>query len=224
MDRGSRTVRTKSLRFCRDSARPWWIVGGQAIEAFTGVTREHEDVDISIFTSDFQALRAHIGDRFHLWSNDGGLLRHITDEHPEPLAPLAQTWVREHATAPWVMDFILNGEGDGIWAARRDIDFTAPLDEVTWMSPEGIRYLNPEIVLFFKARLQRPKDQVDLASCLPRLSHEQRTWLLGAVRRRIRTTRGSLGSTRRPAAVDWRRRQLVRLVSTSGLVSHSDGY
>jgi hypothetical protein len=45
-------------------SEPWWIVGGHAIEAFAGVSREHEDVDISIFTSDFQALRAHIGDRF----------------------------------------------------------------------------------------------------------------------------------------------------------------
>jgi hypothetical protein len=163
-------------------SEPWWIVGGQAIEAFSGVPREHEDVDVSIFSSAFQALRAQLGDRFHLWSNDGGLFRHVTDDHPEPLTPLAQTWVREHAMAPWVMDVILNGEGDGIWRARRDIDLTAPLEEVTWISPAGIRYLNPELVLFFKARLQRPKDQVDLSSCLPLLSSEQLTWLLGAVR------------------------------------------
>ena len=51
-----------------------------------------------------------------------------------------------------------------------------------WIWPAGIRYLNPELVLFFKARLQRPKDQVDLTNCLPRLSYEQLTWLLGAVR------------------------------------------
>lgn len=169
-------------RFLHGFDKPWWIVGGHAIEALAGVPREHEDVDISIFTSDFQALRAHVGDRFHLWSNDGGLLRHITDDHPEPLAPLAQTWLREHALAPWVMDFILNGQSDGTWVARRDIDLMAPLEEVTWISAEGIRYLNPELVLFFKARLQRAKDHVDLTSCLPRLSQEQLTWLLGAVR------------------------------------------
>ena len=28
--------------------RPWWLVGGWSIEAFTGVAREHEDVDLSI--------------------------------------------------------------------------------------------------------------------------------------------------------------------------------
>ena len=27
---------------------PWWVAGGWAIEAFTGVAREHEDIDLSI--------------------------------------------------------------------------------------------------------------------------------------------------------------------------------
>ena len=42
--------------------RPWWIVGGWSIEAFTGVLREHEDVDLSILACDVPALRAHVGD------------------------------------------------------------------------------------------------------------------------------------------------------------------
>ena len=32
--------------------RPWWLVGGWSIEAFTGVAREHEDVDLSILACD----------------------------------------------------------------------------------------------------------------------------------------------------------------------------
>src|SRR3954454_24979899 len=72
-------------------ARPWWIVGGHAIEAFTGVHREHEDIDLAIFTEDFPRLRTQLGSRFHLWSNDGGTFRYVDDDHPEPLAPRAQT-------------------------------------------------------------------------------------------------------------------------------------
>ncbi len=26
--------------------RPWWVVGGWAVDAFTGVRREHDDVDV----------------------------------------------------------------------------------------------------------------------------------------------------------------------------------
>ena len=30
-------------------------------------------------------------------------------------------------------------------------DHVAPLDEVTWVAADGIRYLNPEIALLYKA-------------------------------------------------------------------------
>lgn len=32
--------------------RPWWVVGGWAIEAATGFRREHEDLDVSMLTCD----------------------------------------------------------------------------------------------------------------------------------------------------------------------------
>jgi hypothetical protein len=31
--------------------RPWWVVGGWAIEAATGYRREHEDTDVSILAT-----------------------------------------------------------------------------------------------------------------------------------------------------------------------------
>jgi hypothetical protein len=36
--------------------RPWWVVGGWAIEAPTGFRREHEDVDVSLLASDVRAF------------------------------------------------------------------------------------------------------------------------------------------------------------------------
>jgi len=47
--------------------RPWWIVGGWSIEAYTfahgtGAPREHEDVDLSILACDIPAFREHVGD------------------------------------------------------------------------------------------------------------------------------------------------------------------
>ena len=58
---------------------------------------------------------------------------------------------------------------------------TAPLDEVTWVQTDGIRYLNPEIVLAYKAKHARPKDDADLAAVLPRLDDRQRGWLRDTV-------------------------------------------
>ena len=46
--------------------RPWWIIGGWSIEAFTGVPRSHEDMDISILSSDAEAFRVFLGERWTL--------------------------------------------------------------------------------------------------------------------------------------------------------------
>ncbi len=164
--------------------RPWWIVGGYAIEAFTGIEREHEDIDLSIYVEDVPAFRAHLEPRFHLWSNYGGTFRFFDDKHPEPLAPLSQIWVREHAEAPWIMDCILTPSVDGNWQSKRDREHLAPLGEVTWVGAGGIRYLYPEVVLFFKAARERPKDQLDYEHTLPLLSGAQRAWLETQLARR----------------------------------------
>ena len=71
--------------FMAGFTRPWWIVGGWSIEAFTGVRREHEDVDLTLLACDLDAFRAHVGDAWHLWSNHGGTLRPFDDRCPEVL-------------------------------------------------------------------------------------------------------------------------------------------
>ena len=47
--------------------RPWWVVGGWAIEAVTGVHREHEDLDVSILSSDVPAFVDHPRGHWHVW-------------------------------------------------------------------------------------------------------------------------------------------------------------
>jgi hypothetical protein len=50
-------------------------------------------------------------------------------------------------------------------------------------SPDGVPYLVPEIMLLFKARHDRPKDQADFAGALPSLNRTCRTWLAAALAR-----------------------------------------
>lgn len=154
----------------------WWIAGGYAVEAFTGVHREHEDVDVSIFRRDVPALRKALHGRFHLWSAGQGALRPVGDRFPEPAEDADQIWLREHALAPWRVDVVLNPDEDGQWVSRRDPSFVAPLDDVTFESA-GIRYLRPEIALAFKAKLARPKDEQDFAAAVPLMSSASRAWL-----------------------------------------------
>ena len=161
--------------------RPWWLVGGWAVEAFTRAPREHEDVDLSILACDVPALREHVGDAWHLWSNHGGTLRPVSDRFPEPISNESQIWVRRSAQDPWVIDLPITPDRDGLWTNKRMPDHVAHVDEVTWVADDGIRYVNPEIALLYKAVLHRPKDDRDLDRCLPLLSGAARGWLAQSV-------------------------------------------
>jgi hypothetical protein len=163
--------------------RPWWIVGGRSIEAFTGVPREHEDVDLSILACDIPALRAHVGDEWCLWSNDGGTLRPLTDRHPEVLDVQSQIWVRRSAYEPWVIDLPITPDVDGLWTNKRMPDHVLPVEDATWVADDGLRYLRPEITLLYKAVLHRAKDDRDLAVTWPLLAPDRQDWLRDAVRR-----------------------------------------
>ena len=163
--------------------RPWWIVGGWAIEAFTGVPREHEDVDLSILACDIPAFRAHLGTAWTPWSNHGGTFRPLNDTFPEVLSVESQIWIRRSARDPWVVDLPITPDRDGSWTSKRDPEHVAPVEDVTWVAEDGIRYLRPEVVLLYKAILHRPKDDRDLAVTWPLLEPDRRLWLREALGR-----------------------------------------
>lgn len=172
--------RPLSLEEARDLLDPtglrWWVVGGWAIEAFTGVNRPHEDIDIGMFRRDVPLLREALRGHYHVWAVGNGGLRPF--EAPENELPdwADQVWLREHALAPWRADVVLGPDRDGQWVSRRDPDFGAPVEDVTFVR-DGVAYLNPEVVLSFKAKGRRPKDEDDLSAALPVMSDEARAFL-----------------------------------------------
>jgi hypothetical protein len=174
---------TQVQALLRGFGHPWWVIGGHAIEAFTGISRVHDDIDISFFPGALQDFRGQLEGQYHLWSNHGGTFRHFDAEHPEPLDPLAQVWVRRDARSPWVLDISPSPSVAGQWQSKRDSTHTADLDEVTWVNGSGVRFLNPEIVLLFKAAQDRARDRADLRNTWPLLSSEKRDWLKDALRR-----------------------------------------
>jgi len=155
----------------------WWIAGGWAIDAFTGVHREHEDVDVSVWRRDIEKLRQQLRGSYDLWSNAGGRLQPLTDGRPGQPDDADQIWLRKHALSAWEFDVVVNPDRDGRWVFRRDPALDFALADITWQAPDGIRYLNPEIALAYKAKQARPKDELDFAATVPLLSGEQRTWL-----------------------------------------------
>ena len=137
----------------------WWVAGGRALEAWTGVTREHDDLDLGILRADLPLLRRHVAERYHVWAAFTGALRPVwpsdADDLPEGCG---QVWLRPDARSPWEYDVLLNPGEPGQWVNRRWPGMSLPLAEATW-ARDGVRYLQPEIVLLFKARHLRDKDR-----------------------------------------------------------------
>lgn len=81
-----------------------------------------------------------------------------------------------------MIDLPLTPDRDGLWTNKYLPSHTGRLEDVTWVAEDGIRYLNPEIVLLFKARLRRTKDVRDLELVWPLLAKDNQAWLVEMLR------------------------------------------
>jgi hypothetical protein len=158
----------------------WWIAGGWAIEAFTGVPRPHDDIDPSIPRSDVPALRQHLSGRLDVWQAADGALRPMISP-ADPLAPsCGNLWLRPDGASPWEYDVILMDATSTTWTYKRDPRISLSMDDILWAC-DGIPYLRPEVQLLHKAPGLREKDQADFEACLHLLEPERRAWLMTAV-------------------------------------------
>jgi hypothetical protein len=154
----------------------WWIVGGWAIEAFTGVPREHEDIDVGFLRADLPKVIAHLSPELCIWTNLSGMIRPL--RKPEDLIEGSrQLWVRRDGVSPWLMDLAMTPHDGDTWIAPRDERIRRPLRDATFRAADGIHYLRPELALFMKAMLARPKDDRDLGVVLRTLEPDPRAWL-----------------------------------------------
>lgn len=164
-----------------DYPGPWWIAGGWAIEAFTGVTRPHGDIDPSIPRADAPALRASLRGHLDVWAADRGTLRPLVDA-ADPIPPTCSNlWLRTSGADPWEYDVILLETTAERWWYKRDPRVSLPRQALLW-ERDGIAYLRPEIQLLHKAPGRCPQDQDDFEASLPLLTTAERAWLRDALR------------------------------------------
>ncbi len=152
---------------------PWYVAAGWAIDLFLGrERREHEDLEVGVPADRFEEVAAALGELdFHV----------VTRGRVEPLAQAGdlietthQTWGLDRAKNAWRVDLFREPTVDGEWVCRRDASIRLPYSELIEHTAGGIPYARPEVVLLFKAKDARPKDEADLAAVLPLLSVERR--------------------------------------------------
>jgi hypothetical protein len=162
-------------------AARWWIVGGWAVDAFTGDSREHEDIDVGFFRADLPIVLERLSPELCVWSNLSGTLRPLRRAE-DLLEGARQLWVRRDGDSPWLMDLAMTPHDGDTWISPRDDRIRRPFDEATFVAGDGIRYLRPELVLFMKASAAgvRSNDR-DLATILLTLEPEAKAWLYEAI-------------------------------------------
>ena len=161
---------------------PWCVVGGWAIDVFLGAqTRDHEDLEVAVLREHFSDVRRVLGTFvFHVVGD--GEVRRLPDA-VDPPPEKHQNWVLDVTADAWRVDVMLEPGDAATWVFRRDEAVRAPRDFMVQHTADGIPALCPHGVLLYKAKATRPKDEADLAACLPRMTSDQRVWLANALER-----------------------------------------
>ena len=156
----------------------WAVAGGWALDLYaSGEPQQHSDIEIAIDGSSFERVRAALPTL--VWFVvDSGQVTAIED------APgnLHQTWGWDPSGGCWRLDVLREPWQDDSWVYRRDPAVRRPLTQAIERTVDGIPYLSPEIVLLYKAKTPRPKDESDFARLLPLLNSNRSAWLAAALR------------------------------------------
>lgn len=160
---------------------PWCVVGGWALDLFRGEqTREHGDIEIAIPAARFPEVRDRVGALAFDAVGDRRIWENAT---PDELAHTHQTWLRDPATGQYLLDVFREPHDGDTWICRRDETIRLPYSEIIRHTTDGIPYLAAELVLLFKAKHARPKDQIDFEGTLSHLTPHQRCALAGLLTR-----------------------------------------
>ena len=172
----------------------WSLCGGWAVDAWLGrQTRDHGDIDISVFHDDQRAIFDHLagwqliahdpnvpGDTSEPW--DG---RHLDlPAHIHGRADDARLPDRLDVPAQqgFGLDIQIDERSGSDWIVSREPRIMASLRQCVRQSAWGLPTAVPEVLLFYKARgFIRRRDQLDFLALLPELTQEQHGWLRNAI-------------------------------------------
>jgi hypothetical protein len=165
----------------RDFKPSWFVAGGWAIDLFLGKeTRSHQDIEVAIFRKDQIALQNYL---------DGWLLQKIVNGEPivwdqgEVLTlPTHEIHCFNETAQPPQIEILLNESNETEWLYRRNQIMRRSLFKVQLKTSAGIRFLCPEVVLLYKSKNPRPKDEQDFQAVVKYLDAEQKEWLKGAIK------------------------------------------
>jgi hypothetical protein len=158
-----------------DFGRPWGVAGGWALDLFLGrVTRVHGDLEVAIFREDQGRLLEHLR-RWRFEKVVEG--RRYVWESGEWIGwPTHEIHGRLEGKAEGSIEVLLNERVGDEWVFRRNDLVRMPVKEAMLRTGIGVPILSPAIVLLYKAKMPREKDEADFCAVRDWLDGETREW------------------------------------------------
>ncbi|WP_088012239.1 nucleotidyltransferase domain-containing protein [Gottfriedia acidiceleris] len=162
----------------KDFNKGWYIAGGWAIDLFLQKqTRNHHDIEIAIARKDQLCLKEYLLN----WTFNKVVKGELSIWENEYLElPIHEIHGKNDKTND-ELEVLLNEIELSDWKFRRDESINCKYKSLYSVSNEGIPYLNPEIVLLYKVRNTREKDNQDFKNVKDYLTFDQKTWLHKAI-------------------------------------------
>jgi hypothetical protein len=201
---------SQAYTFLNERGFDWSICGGTAIDLFLGKKiRVHKDLDVAVFWEDRNLiidLMLNSGWRV-LQACGGGVVKELNKKQGDPfekrnlfcftskedrvnLEPVEDNKFRfglekrEQIDFTYV-EFLFNERNTGDLYLPGESNIKRELDKAILPSLDGISYLAPEIVLFYKSSYLDGFDTADhnydFDASLPYMNAEQRQWLKKAL-------------------------------------------
>ena len=158
----------------------WFVAGGWAIDLFLEkTTRPHEDIEIAIFRKNQLALQDYLDGWLLKKAENGALFDWKQGEFLE--LPIFEIHCFREAGELRFLEVLFNETNGKEWTFRRNETVTKPLPKLHLTSNCGIRFLRPEVVLLYKSKNPRAKDERDFQAVVNRLDAESKEWLKNAI-------------------------------------------
>lgn len=171
----------EATQLFRDAPFAWGIAGGYAIEQFLGAPiREHDDIDLVVYREDQREVQEWLNGWQLFAADPPGTLRPWNVGERLPFG-IHDIWGYRVGADAWELQLmLLEADGDE-WFSRRDARVRGARKDLL------VRYgdlpcVRIDVQLMYKARGNRPKDQIDFQASLPLLTPEARAWLRQALR------------------------------------------
>lgn len=158
----------------------WYVVGGWALDLWHGrQIRMHDDLEFAVLPDHVDLCRELLRGLEFFAVSDG---RFVHQPLKAELPPdVWQLWGADMVAGCWRVDMMLERGTPETWVYKRDPLLRMPRASAIRKTAGGIPYLAPALVLLFKSRHHREKDERDFRAALPNLTAQEkadlRQWL-----------------------------------------------